>query len=793
MNRVWIAVIFLGCFFFQGAIAQQDCDFNLRGQVFSTEDGEPIPFATIILNNEGEKATVSDERGEFLFENLCDKKAIISIRFVGFITLTDTLLLESGTNEFEFKLEVNVQDLSEVTVEEEAVEEVATISRVEINTKALEKTAGESLGKSLSGLTGVNMLQTGPTIAKPVIHGLHSNRILILNNGIRQEGQQWGQEHAPEIDPFVANNLRLIKGAAAVKYGSDAIGGVILVNPAELPKTPGIAGKASLIGAENNRMYAGSLLLEGGLKGLEGFGWRVQGTYKKAGDARASDYRLTNTGTFENNYSIGVGYHEDNLGAELFFSSFDAEIAILRSAHIGNLTDLERAIGSEQPLFIEDFSYDINNPYQAVNHKLLKANGHIEVFDLGQFSVQYGMQVNSRQEYDIRRAGRSTIPALSLDLYTHTLDLDFDMRHRGNWKWDVGASFMYQNNENDSETGIRPLIPDFENWVAGAHLIARFIKPSYELEAGARYDFRHYLIKRFDRQNNLLKPEFDFNNLTGSVGALFFLPNDFQLRTNIGTAWRAPHVNELYSEGLHHGSAAIEEGNDQLKSEKSVKWITSIEKSVDRYSLTLSGYINYITDYIYLRPEDVSLTIRGAFPVFRYRQTDALLSGLDFDLKYNLSERLESESKVSFIYAQDRVSKSPLINIPANSISSGIEYDLNIKGLENSYFGLDASYTDRQRNDPRVVSIAEIRDSNDQGSDLFEGDQSVFDILEVPDAYLLIDVSAGFEKQISSNTLKVNLSVNNLFNTEYRDYLNRFRYYADEMGRNVTLRLILEF
>lgn len=135
----------------------------------------------------------------------------------------------------------------------------------------------------------------------------------------------------------------------------------------------------------------------------------------------------------------------------MFFSSFDAEIAILRSAHIGSLTDLERAIGSEQPLFIEDFSYDINNPYQAVNHKLLKANGHIEVSDLGQFSVQYGMQVNSRQEYDIRRAGRSTIPALSLDLYTHTLDLDFDMRHRGNWKWDVGASFMYQNNENDSK------------------------------------------------------------------------------------------------------------------------------------------------------------------------------------------------------------------------------------------------------------------------------------------------------------------------------------------------------
>lgn len=779
--------------FVQKSFSQDNCDYSIRGHVVSSEDGLPIPFATIILQNRGEKVAITDERGEFLYENLCDTKAIISVRFVGFVTRTDTLLLRQGVNELNFELSEDVQDLSEVTVEEEGVQEVATISRAEINAKALERTAGESLGKSLSGLSGVNMLQTGPTIAKPVIHGLHSNRILILNNGIRQEGQQWGQEHAPEIDPFVANNLRLIKGAAAVKYGSDAIGGVILVNPAELPREAGISGKASLVGAENNRMYAGSILLEGGLKDVEGFGWRLQGTYKKAGDAKAPDYRLTNTGTYEKNYSIGLGYHKSNLGAELFFSSFDAEIAILRSAHIGNLTDLEAAIGRDRPLIINDFSYDINNPYQAVNHKLLKANGHVQVPNLGQFSAQYGLQINTRKEFDIRRSGRSTIPALSLDLYTHTVDLDLDMDHIGNWKWDVGASFMYQNNENNPETGIRPLIPDFENWVAGAHVIGRFIQTNYELEAGARYDYRHYLVKRFDDNNNLLKPEFNFNNLTGSVGALFFLDNDFQIRTNIGTAWRAPHVNELYSEGLHHGAAAIEEGNDQLQSEKSVKWITSLEKSVEKYSMNVSAYVNYITDYIYLRPEDVTLTIRGAFPVFRYRQTDAVLSGLDFDLKYQITDRLESTSKISIIYAQDRKAKSPLINIPANSISSGLEYGLNIKGFSNSYIGFEASYTDMQRNAPRVVSISEIRDANAQNSDLFGDNQSVFDILEVPDAYFLMNLDAGFEKELKNNVLSINLAVNNVFNTEYRDYLNRFRYYAAEMGRNITLRLSLEF
>lgn len=690
-------------------------------------------------------------------------------------------------------MEVDVQELSEVTVEGEGVEEIATISRTEINAKALERTTGESLGKSLSTLSGVNMLQSGPTIAKPVIHGLHSNRILILNNGIRQEGQQWGQEHAPEIDPFVANNLRLIKGAAAVKYGSDAIGGVILVNPAELPGATGVSGKVSTVGGSNNRLFAGSMLLEGGFKGINGLGWRVQGTYKRAGDAKAPDYRLTNTGTFEKNYSIGLGYHKDALGAELFFSSFDAEIAILRSAHIGNLTDLERAIGSDKPLFIQDFSYDINNPYQAVKHKLLKANGHLDVANLGTLSAQYGLQINQREEFDIRRAGRSTIPALSLDLFTHTVDFDLDMASMDNWKWDVGSSFMYQNNENNPETGIRPLIPDFENWTAGAHVISRYIQPSYELEAGARYDFRHYLIKRFDENNKLLKPEFSFNNLTGSIGALFFLSNDFQFRTNLGTAWRAPHVNELYSEGLHHGAAAVEEGNDQLKSEKSVKWISSLEKNTEKLGLNISVYANLINDYIYLRPEDVTLTIRGAFPIFRYRQTDALLTGIDTDLSYQISERLKNKSKLSIIYAQDQKLKSPIINIPANSLSTSFEYNFKVRGWLNNYIGLEANYTDRQRNSPRVVSIAEIQNANNESADLFLIDASVFDILDVPDAYALINIDAGFEKQIRSSVIKFNIAITNLFNTEYRDYLNRFRYYSAEMGRNISVRISYEF
>ncbi len=775
--------------------AQTPCSYNLLGKVISTEDSQPIPRATIeVISGEDRKSLINEPDGTFVINNLCDSQISIIVRYVGFKRFEKKYSLTRGNNELTIKLEVDVKDLEEVTVEGEKVEEVVSLQQSSIDKLKLNQSAGSSLGETLTNISGVNMLQTGPTIAKPIIHGLHSNRILILNNGIRQEGQKWGQEHAPEIDPFVANNLKLIKGAAAVKYGSDAIGGVILVNPSELPDSPPVAGKVNVVGASNSGLYASSLLLEGGIDGLDGFGWRLQGTYKRAGDSRTPDYRLTNTGTQEKNFSLGLGYHKENAGLEIFYSSFNSDLGVLRSAHTGNLTDLAIAIDSDRPLFIRDFSYDINNPFQAVSHQLLKTNGHIDLENLGAFSVQYGLQRNERREFDPRRAGRSGIPALSLDLITHTLDVDLDMVAKNNWKWDVGASFMYQDNSNDSETGIRPLIPNFQNWTAGAHLISRYIQPAFELELGVRYDFKHYLVKRFDRSNNLLKPEFDFNNLTGSVGGIFFLANEWTLRSNVGTAWRAPHVNELYSEGLHQGAAAIEEGNDQLKSEKAIKWITSLEKQTQKLSLNVSAYYNIINDYIYLRPESVELTIRGAFPVFRYRQTNALIYGLDTDFEYHFSDSFDLNTRISLIRAKDRRLDSPLINMPANQLESTLRYHFKEGRLASPFFSAGFKVVDRQRNAPRVVSIQEVLDANRTDADLFASDPSIFDFVAPPSGYINFNISGGFDWSFKEDqTINVYLSVDNLFNNSYRDYLNRFRYYADELGRNISLKLSYTF
>lgn len=788
--RSWLVFFCVFCASFSG-LAQ--CDFTFEGKVVSAQDDTSLPLATIEVISEN-RTEVANAEGDFVIDQLCHKIVTIRVRYVGFITFEQSIDINQSPQPFIIKLNISSQELAEITVEAKKAEVIATLKKSTIDEMELSKAPAKSLGEVLSSFTGVNMLQTGPTITKPIIHGMHSNRILILNNGIRQEGQQWGQEHAPEIDPFMANNLELIKGAAAVKYGSDAIGGVILVNPNDLPDTEGVSGKLSAIGASNNGLYSGSGIVEGGAKGLKGFGWRAQATYKRAGDAKAPDYRLTNTGLKEFNYSLALGYHNDNSGVEVYYSAFNAEYAILRASHFGNLTDLERAVGAPRPLIIEPFSYDINNPYQAVNHQLVKVNGHTDLYGVGELSVQYGFQHNNRNEFDIRRGGRSEKPSLSLDLATHIVELDLNLDTKSAWQGDFGASFMYQNNKNNPDTGVRPLIPDFQNWTAGLHGIARYVQPTYELEGGIRYDFKHYLVKRFDENNVLQKPEFDFNNFTGSIGALLFLKDNWTLRTNLGTAWRAPHVNELYSEGLHHGTATIEEGNDSLRSENALKFIATINRQVQRSNFEVSAYYNYIKDYIYLRPEEVALTIRGAFPVYKYRQTNASFIGLDADYSYQLTNSVLVRSKLSLIRAMDVKTDAPLLGIPPGQFEMGLEKRFKSSKLFEPFVGIDAVLVAEQGNAPRVVTISEIIDAGLEGKDLFDEDQSMFDILPPPPAYFLVKVDAGFSLPFSNNRqMDFFLTVDNLFNTNYRNYLNRFRYFADDMGTNVSLRINYNF
>ena len=255
------------------AIAHGQCILTVRGTVKDADTRSALVGATVSII-ELKKTILTDNEGKYVLSGICPGDYTLRI------THADCQALD-----FHFHLKEDLIKTFQLSHAENLLKEVVVVGAAtvrpegmtgELKGKELAATRGLSLGESLQRITGVTVLQTGNNIYKPVIQGLHSSRVLILNNGIRQEGQQWGSEHAPEVDPFVSKNIQVIKGPAGLRYGGDAIGGLILMEPNSLPDTSGILGEAQTIFFTNGRQFVTSGMLEGGFKNVNGWGWRVQ-------------------------------------------------------------------------------------------------------------------------------------------------------------------------------------------------------------------------------------------------------------------------------------------------------------------------------------------------------------------------------------------------------------------------------------------------------------------------------------------------------------------------------------
>ncbi|MCB0572786.1 MAG: TonB-dependent receptor, partial [Phaeodactylibacter sp.] len=318
--------------------AQNQCSITLKGKVVDAHTREPIAFASVAILDQ-DIGTLADENGNYILPNLCAGTYVLVCSHVGCHHAQHEFEIKADMS-WDFELEEVSIVLQEVVVSEEAPVLEATQSSSTLDAAQLQSERGLSLGDAMSQLPGVTTLNTGATIAKPVIQGLHSNRVLILNNGVRQEGQQWGSEHAPEIDPFLADKVTVIKGASSVRYGADAIGGVVLVEPRPLPQQAGIGGEANLQAFSNGRVGIASGMLEGRLKGKLPLSGRLQGTVKRGGNLQTPGYYLDNTGVEELNFSWAVGLQQKQWSTEAFYSRFYTQLGIFSGSHIGNLTDL---------------------------------------------------------------------------------------------------------------------------------------------------------------------------------------------------------------------------------------------------------------------------------------------------------------------------------------------------------------------------------------------------------------------------------------------------------------------
>ncbi|MCF0058346.1 TonB-dependent receptor [Dyadobacter sp. CY356] len=744
------------------------CTCFIKGFVRDQHSGQPIAGATVLLTGTT-NGVFTNDKGRYEIKDLCPGAYTLEARIVGYSVYKQSIDLKTGHEENFTLLEQEVH-LKDVEITAQRTDAPSSQPLTMISGNDLEQTRGQTLGESLKGISGVTSMQTGSSISKPVIHGLHSNRILILNNGVRQEGQQWGSEHAPEIDPFVATRLSVIKGAAGVRYGSDAIGGVILVEPEELPFNKPLSGEVNLVGFTNGRQGVVSSTIQGGIKGLSGFGWRAQGTIKRGGNIRTPNYFLDNTGISEKNFSLGAGYRHKGFGIDLFYSRFDTKIGIFSGSHIGSVTDLLNVIKNGEPFVKSGFSYKIGRPDQNVTHDLLKAEAHYNFQDGNRLQWTIAQQVNNRNEYDLHVPRNDSIaalnhPELTFKLNTLTNDVIWDHKPiAGKISGQIGLSTLYQYN---LMTG-RPLIPNFNQFNIGVFWIERYIKNDWEFEAGVRYDYRTLSTHRIASRQKISN-YFDFHNASGTVGATRNLTQNLSARLNAGSTWRAPNVSELFSDGVHHGAAAYEKGDSTLHPEKAFNSIASIKYASEKLTIEIGGYFNYIKDFIYLKPQpEPILTVRGAFPYFKYTQTDASFKGIDVSAAWQFVKNITVTSKLSYLKAYDTRNDDYLVMIPANRLDNQLKYEIPLlANFHNVFFSVGNLWVARQKLVPPNS-----------------------DFMPPPAAYSLWNIQAGGTIHLSNKQqLEIGLSVQNLFNTVYRDYMNRFRYYADDIGRNASLRL----
>ncbi|RYZ54584.1 MAG: TonB-dependent receptor, partial [Sphingobacteriales bacterium] len=495
----------------------------------------------------------------------------------------------------------------------------------------------------------------------------------------------------------------------------------------------------------------------------------VQGTAKQSGNLQTADYFLDNTGSKELNYSAAVGYKKEHADFDLFFSHFNTELGIFKGSHIGSTEDLEAHIAHGRPFDDGSFSYDIGAPRQQVRHNLLKANSHIHLNDYLHLNMQYGYQTDNRQEYDIRRGGRTGIPSLNLTLKTHTLDASMEYYNGKQFKATVGVNGLYQENQYDANSATLQPIPFYNTEGAGVYAIGKLIKDAYQLETGVRYDYK-FLSAAGYRGDTLYGGRHTFHNVSGSLGIVVPVSRSFNFRSNLGTAWRPPTPNELYSSGLHASAAAIEFGDSTLTSEKSVKWINSLEYKPEEWlSINADLYANYFNNYIYLSPTgQIVERLNGSFPTFQEKHTNARFLGADISATLRIVKPLSYTMKASFIRAKDLTQDRYLPYIPADRIAQSLQWSpvLAPGVLHGTYLQLEHVFVAKQTR-------------YDAGSDF----------APPPDAYHLLNLSAGTQLKLNKHDLGLNVSVNNLTNTLYKDYMNRFRYYSDDIGRNIIVRL----
>ena len=766
---------------------------RLSGRITDARTGEPLPGASVFFADE-KIGTAADANGKYSISNIPDGHHVIEISHSGYATMVEHIELITDT-EKDFALSpvitenqaVIVTGVTGATSIRKAPIPVTTIRR-----SALLQSPSNNIVDALTRIPGVSQLSTGPGISKPVIRGLGYNRVVTINDGVRQEGQQWGDEHGIEIDELSIARAEVLKGPASLMYGSDAMAGVVnfITN---VPVAEGtFKGNILTNYQSNNRLFGINANIAGN---KNGFNWNAYGTLKNAGDYRNKyDGRVLNSRFNERNFGGYVGVNKSWGFSHLVFSRFDQKVGLVegdRDDATGNFllyagTPLER-IATQADL--DDREVFI--PYQRIQHNKIVTDNSFSI-KKSRLKINLGYQQNLRKEFgDPENPGEEE---LFFDLKTINYNLQWQLPEIKEWHTTIGVNGMRQSNENKAA---EVLIPEYDFFDIGTFIYTQRFFSKATLSGGIRFDNRSVNSEQFIDGPDLKFEAFkrSFSNFSGSIG-ISYEPNDYlTFKGNIARGFRAPTLAELASNGAHEGTNRYEYGDKTLRSETSLQIDGGIDFDYEHFNISLAGFYNHISDFVFYRKlnsvfgGDSLVTVDNEdIPAFLFDQHNATLTGLEasIDIHPHPLDWLHFENSFSFVRGKfseaiDGSSNLPLIPAPRWTSELRANFSKAGKSLGNLYLNLEADHTFTQ--DKPFTGF-----STETGTA----------------AYTIWNAGAGSDIKVNGKTLfSVHLAITNIGDRAYQQHLSRLKY-ADvnqvtgrqgvfNTGRNFSIKLNVPF
>lgn len=732
---------------------------KLTIHVLDSATGDPLGYSTVYLNNH---THITDNLGTLVLKNIPSQRYDMTVHHIGCEKQSFSFFLTRDSF-VHVRMPHHIHVFDEVLTLSKYKSQLKTFSNYQISYDKLMRQAATTLQVALEEINGVQFLKTGVGIGKPIIQGMYGSRVAINLGETKLESQQWGNDHAPEIDPLTYGQITLVKGPGSLIYGGDGVGGLILLQPSSFDDSTYY--DLTFMGSTetNSGGLIGAVKLEQYSKNLQ-MGHRFTISGFKHGDSRAPNYVLSNTSREQLSLAY-FGQKKYKLHTfELSSNYFTSKIGVLAASHVGNLTDLNRNFENNIPSIVEPFSYEIETPYQDVTHFMFRFKHQYEFNKYNKLTTLYTYQKNNRFEFDQTRLG-ALLASLDLQLTTHQLFSLWETKLFHNATLKSGFNADYQEN---TFLG-RFFIPNYRKLSGGLFSNFEWIGERSGTEVGLRYDISDITTFRPVNQQ-VVKEPFLYDGMSAAISSYYKWNEDVTSFLNIGSRFRIPNMNELFSAGLHHGVGALEFGDINMLPERSYSVSTATIYNHNQLRINIEPFFHHFNQYIFLAPSgETQLTVRGAFPIFEYQQSNVNYFGLDADAQYSLKGKWLLYLAGQMIYVRDITNNAFVYGIAPPSVSSKISYNkTQFLNFEQFYFSVNGRY---------VAFNHWVNIENE--------------FAPLPDAYFIAGLEFG--GQLKNFPIHTSIKFQNIFNQTYRDYLNRFRYFADEQGFNFIFTAKYQF